>query len=425
MELSPLAQLAIVWAVVYAAVFAARKAHLTPVLFFLFFGALLVNLNILPQESDPFIRGLAELGIIVIMFAIGFEETTSNFVSGLKRSWGIAFFGALAPFAFAYTVADYFWSDPNLSLMFGLTMTATAVSLTLVSLKGLGLHKSKAATAIMTSAVIDDIASLALVAVLVPIAAGEAGTNLFDIVMVVSKAVFFFVGVLLLGVWIFPHQPKGIFAKLPFLHSIGIKHLLAFTRGEHLILIVLLLALVVGLIAHALGFHPAIGAYMAGLLLKEDYFHFAEREGDHNYETTRNTIENAAFSWIGPIFFVELGTKIVLDLDLLIAVLPQTFILTLGLLVVQTSSAGLAARYTAGFNSAQSLLIGLGMLGRAELAFVVMDIAYVQHSILNDEAFYTLMFTAFWLNVAVPVSISLWKVAYGNSEQASIRPPDS
>ena len=40
------------------------------------------------------------------------------------------------------------------------------------------------------------------------------------------------------------------------------------------------------------------------------------------------------------------------------------------------------------------------MLGRAELAFVVMDIAYVQNPILSTEAFYTLMFTAFWLNVA-------------------------
>ncbi len=38
-----------------------------------------------------------------------------------------------------------------------------------------------------------------------------------------------------------------------------------------------------------------------------------------------------------------------------------------------------------------------------------MDIAYVQNSILSTEAFYTLMLTAFWLNIAVPVTISLWK----------------
>lgn len=409
MDLSPLAQLALIWTVVYAAVYAARKTRLTPVVFFLFFGAILVNSGLLPAQSHAFIRGMAELGIIVIMFAIGFEENTSNFVAGMKRSWGIAFFGAIAPFAFAYSVADYFWADTNLSLMFGLTMTATAVSLTLVSLKGLGLHKSKAATAIMTSAVIDDIASLALVAILVPIATGQAGANVTDIILVAGKAVFFFLGVLLLSVWIFPHSPKGIFSKFPIINRIGVKHLLAVTLGEHLVLTVLLIALVLGLVAHALGFHPAIGAYMAGLVLKEEYFFLSERSDNQEYETTRKTIDDAAFSWIGPIFFVELGTKIVLDLDILMAVIPQTVILTIGILIVQTVSAGMAARFTAGFDGAQSLMIGLGMLGRAELAFVVMDIAYVQHSILNDEAFYTLMFTAFWLNVTVPISISMWK----------------
>ena len=38
-----------------------------------FAGAVLVNVGILPKEAHPFIRGFAEIGIIVIMFAIGFE----------------------------------------------------------------------------------------------------------------------------------------------------------------------------------------------------------------------------------------------------------------------------------------------------------------------------------------------------------------
>ena len=54
-------------------------------------------------------------------------------------------------------IADYVWQDPNISLMCGLAMTATAVSLTMVSLKSLDLHKSVIATRIMTSAVLDDI----------------------------------------------------------------------------------------------------------------------------------------------------------------------------------------------------------------------------------------------------------------------------
>ena len=58
------------------------------------------------------------------------------------------------------------------------------------------------------------------------------------------------------------------------------------------------------------------------------------------------------------------------------------------------------------------------MLGRAELAFVVMDIAYVQNRILPDEAFFTLMITAFCLNVAVPLLISWWRPYYEAAEQS-------
>ena len=60
------------------------------------------------------------------------------------------------------------------------------------------------------------------------------------------------------------------------------------------------------------------------------------------------------------------------------------------------------------------------MLGRAELAFVVIDIAYVQNHILNTEAFYVLMFSAFWLNIAVPVSIRLWTARYGENETTRV-----
>ena len=109
---------------------------------------------------------------------------------------------------------------------------------------------------------------------------------------------------------------------------------------------------------------------------------------------------------------MDLGAKIVFDWDLLVTVLPYAAAMTIGITVIQITSAGLAARYTSGMNNAQSLMIGFGMLGRAELAFVVMDIAYVQHGILPREAFFTLMITAFVLNILVPVTISWWRPHY-------------
>lgn len=396
------------WCGVFFAVFAARKTKLTPVLYFLFIGAVLVNIGVLPEEPHEFIQVLAEVGIIVIMFAIGFEEDTSNFLQSIKRSWGIALFGAIGPFLVAFTLADYFWNDPNISLMCGLTMTATAVSLTMVSLKGEGLHKTPAATGIMTSAVLDDIASLALVAILVPVATGEAPAGMIEVTWIIGKAIMFFLGVIVLGALVLPHESNGLLARLPILRLFGIRDLIASVRGEHTTLVVLTVALAVGLAAHALGFHPAVGAYMAGLVMREEYFIF-DTHADNHFRETRDIVDDIAFSWIGPIFFVNLGAKIIFDADILFSVIPEIIALTVALFIVQISTAGVAARYTGKFTWPESLLIGFGMLGRAELAFVVMDIAYVQNHILSQEAFFTLMATAFWLNLSVPVTILLWK----------------
>jgi Kef-type K+ transport system membrane component KefB len=425
LTLGPLEQLAIIWIGVFVAGLLANKTRLTSVLYYLAFGALMVNLNVLPTESAPFIRGFAELGIILIIFALGFEENTRTFLRSIKRSWGIAFFGALAPFAAAYYVADYFYNDTNIAIMCGLTMTATVVSLTMVSLKSLGLSKSKAATGIMTSAVLDDIASLALVAILVPMAAGEAALSVGSVLLIGGKAVLFFGGVAMVGIYLLPHDLSGWMAKIPIIGRYGARDLLAAGKGEHSTLTVILFALMVGLAAHKLGFHPAVGAYMAGLILSEEYFLVDAKTARSSHKRTRLIVDNAAFSWIGPVFFVDLGTKIVFDWDIVVAVIPQTGILLVSILVAQILSASLAARYTGNFAFHESLMIGFGMLGRAELAFVVMDIAYVQNNIFTTEVFYMLMFTAFWLNVAVPITITLWKPYYLKGEAARQSQPES
>lgn len=410
-----LTDLAIIWTGVLVAVYAARHTRLTPVLYYLAIGALFVNLGLLPEQPHEFIRGFAEIGIILIMFALGFEEQVDHFLKSIRRSWGIAFFGALAPFLTAFVIADYFWNDIRVALMCGLTMTATAVSLTMAVLRSEGLQATKAATRIMTSAILDGIASLALLAVLVPIAAGDASPSPADIVITVLKVAVFFLIVSVLGTWVFPHPAQGWAAKVPFIRHFGLRHVLRFEDGEYATLMILLLALAVGLLADAFGFHPAVGAYMAGLILREEYFSFESPErGTSAFENIKQLIDNVAFSWIGPVFFVVLGTQLVFDWDIFVSVIPQTIVLTFGILVSQIVSAGLAARYTSGMSNAASIMIGLGMLGRAELAFVVMDIAYVQHAILSEEAFYTLMFSAFWLNLAVPLTIRFWKPIYLN-----------
>ncbi len=439
----PLTHLAIIWAAVFVAVVAAKKTRLTPVLFFLFAGFALVNVGIVPTESDLFIREFAELGIIFIMFALGFEESPDNFLASMKRSWGIALFGALGPFAITYVIADYIWSDINVSLMCALAMTATAVSLTMVSLRSEGLQNSVVATRVMTSAVIDDIGSLVAVAIVVPLAIGGEPLSMAGIAAAAGKAVLFFVIVTVVGGWVFPHRLRGWISRVPVLGRYGMMHLLSFDEGRHATISILLVALVVGLLASVFGFHPAVGAYMAGLIIREEYFDIGDdaqtaQEASATpsvyaetkeaiktsltpgvYAETKRIVDTAAFSLVGPVFFVDLGAKIVFDMNLFLNVLPYAAALFTGMFVVQVSTAGLAARYTGAMTWHQSLMIGFGMLGRAELAFVVMDIAYVQNSILPPEAFFTLMITAFFLNIAVPITIRWWRPHYVAAEEGS------
>ena len=49
------------------------------------------------------------------------------------------------------------------------------------------------------------------------------------------------------------------------------------------------------------------------------------------------------------------------------------------------------------------------MLGRAELALIVINIAFVQEKIIDVETFYTLMFACFMLNITVPIALKLCK----------------
>ncbi len=286
--------LALIWVGVFSASLIAHRTRLTPVLWYLFFGCVFVNVGWLPHHMPDFIQGFAEVGIILIMFALGFEEDTSKFVRSIKRSWGIAFFGALVPFCIAYSIITYFWHDANMALLGGLAMTATAVSLTMVSLKTEGLHRLPAATGIMTSAVLDDIASLALVAIMVPVAAGETPMSVAGVSLVLVKTLMFFLFVIILG-WLLSADVSPL-RKLPLLGRFNLRFLLAMADGKQATLGILIIALLVSLVAHHFGFHPAVGAYMAGLILKEEYFIFHQDKGVDFHQRSHAVIDNVAFS---------------------------------------------------------------------------------------------------------------------------------
>jgi hypothetical protein len=203
----------------------------------------------------------------------------------------------------------------------------------------------------------------------------------------------------------------GFLSKIPIVRTFGAETCLSFNQGEQAVLMSLMFGLFCGMVAVWLGFHPAIGAYMGGLICEESYYDL--EDSGNTYQSTLHLIENAAYTWLGPIFFVNLGATI--DLSNTAAVVggigyALIFFVALGL--GQFLSASISARYVpGGFTWAESFMIGFGMLGRAELFFVVLQICK-EKKIMNDEIFLTFTMTAVLLDVAVPICITLFKPYY-------------
>jgi len=421
----------IILAIVVVAKIISTKTKTVDVLWLIIFGAIAVNIGILPHEN-LILEAIGDWGIVFVMFALGFEENVTNFMQGLKRSWGIAIIGAMFPFMAGYFTATISGYSFNVSMIWGLTMTATAVSLTMVSLKSEGLQTSHAATGIMTAAVVDDILSLIGLSILIPIALttksdANAIIDMGAIGFILFKVVLFFFIILFIGMVLFPDtlvnekdKKHSFIFKIAVIvrKYFGIRRLLTIYNGRFTPLVMIFIAMTFGAIANNMGFHPAIGAYFAGLFLKEEYFLCTVNEKLLNHKKDAEfVINHLAFSIFGPIFFVMLGTKLIFDTTIIIDILPIAIILFVTVLTLQVLSAGLAARYTGGYRWHESVMIGFGMLGRAELAFIVIDIAFVENHLITIEQFYSLMITIFLLNITVPILIKWWKPYYQGDKE--------
>jgi Kef-type K+ transport system membrane component KefB len=105
-------------------------------------GELIVGVRLGPAvlgliEPGEAIKLLAEIGIFFLMFHAGIETQPVEFYDALKRSLGVAVVGAIVPFGVSFGLALLFGMDMIGATFIGLTMTATAVVITLTSLKDL------------------------------------------------------------------------------------------------------------------------------------------------------------------------------------------------------------------------------------------------------------------------------------------------
>jgi hypothetical protein len=158
---------------------------------------------------------------------------------------------------------------------------------------------------------------------------------------------------------------------------------------------VLLTAFAAGLFAEAIGLHMILGAYLAGLFFEEKVAH------PNLVKIVNDRAYGIAYSFLGPIFFISLGFSITFDISL--AEVGFILLLTFAVITGQILSAGgMALRM--GLPKPEALTVGVGMCGRAEMAFILASLALAQGAI-EQSIFTMLIFTAFLLNLFTPLAL--------------------
>ncbi|MDE3074693.1 MAG: cation:proton antiporter [Chloroflexota bacterium] len=295
------------------------------------------------QDAAAPMAEMANLGVVLLMFLAGLETDWSQMKQTGRAALISACLGVALPLAAGWGVALLFHRPVLESLFVGVILTATSVSITAQTLMELGSLQTLEGATVLGAAVIDDVIGLVVFSLAIA-ATGSVHENLawLAAALVAFMAVCFFVGRRLLP-WLIARSD-------------------ALRSSEAPLAIALAAALVLAFAAEKVGIAGITGAYLAGLLINRlDAF-----------PELTDKVKVLCYGLFVPVFLVKTGMDARLQdvggsagfLAVLIAVAIASKIL----------GCGLGAR-AAGLNTRQSLVVGVGMVSRGEVALIVASLA--------------------------------------------------
>ncbi len=298
-------------------------------------------------STDDFLAGMAEIGVILLMFSAGLETDIDNLKkSGIKATI-LACAGVSVPLILGTILfmCFYGFQAPGSTgfmqaLFIGTILTATSVSITVQALKELGKISTDVGTTIMSAAIIDDV--IGIVVLTAVLGLKDPNANLGAVCI---KTVLFFALSLVLGIVIFKIMQK-LDERWPHTRRIPI--------------IGMTLAFILAYVADKyFGVADITGAYVAGIILSSlDDSEYIDRKMDIN-----------SYMIFGPVFFASVGLQTNLQtVDLTILAFSIAFVIV-GLLG-KVVGCGLVAKIL-GYTPSDSLKIGVGMMTRGEVALIV------------------------------------------------------
>ncbi|WP_095055480.1 monovalent cation:proton antiporter-2 (CPA2) family protein [Pseudomonas sp. Irchel s3b2] len=320
-----------------------QRLRLPPVL-----GYLCVGLMIGPtafnwvNESEE-LPDLAELGVVFLLFSLGLEFSLAKMLALRRVVFGLGSLQVLGSGIVLGGLLMLFGmpTTPALLLGAGLALSSTAiVSKELSSLGELFSRHGQNAIAVL---LFQDVVAVLLLT-LVPVFAGSSDQAWYwALPLTLGKTIVLFVGLLLVSRWFLPR----------LFHEVA-----ASRSAELFVLLALVIVLLTAWLTHLLGLSPALGAFLAGMLLGESHYR-------HQIEADIRPFRDILLG----VFFVSIGMLI--DLRLFASHGLPILGLTLGLLLIKGTVVALLVKWR-GSDVETAWRSGLALAQGGEFCFALM-----------------------------------------------------
>lgn len=330
-------------------------------------------------EHVPGLDVLAEVGVFLLLLYIGMEVDFRDLVKAGKAGLWAATGGFLVPAVMGYAMSSLFGVSREGALFLGLAMGVTSIATKSRILVDLKLFGTRIANVLLAGALISDTAVLMIFALVLGLL-GPEELKVTTIGLVVVKAALFFAIATVVGLKLLPLVGD-------FLQRIGLKD-----RTGNFTL-VLLIGLVYAEMAHLLGLHSIIGAFMGGLFLREGVL-----RGRLSHEITV-LVRDLSVGFLTPIFFVTAGFSVTLGV-----LVTHSWLVVLVLVVATVGKIlGTALFYAIGrLDWREGIVIGFGMNGRGAVEIIIAELA-LSMGLITREIFSVLVLMAFFTTMTVPV----------------------
>ena len=427
--------------IVFVSKIIAKLTRTVDILWYILIG--LIGTQYIFHIDSSLLENWAMMGVIFIMFYTGWRENLFTFMADLWKNKWIAVSGAIGPFIGAFLAYTFLNFSLQESIVAGFIFTSTAIPYTIGVLRSAGLGKTKAAQAVTSSSVTDNLISVLLAVGLLPayaILVQNTGDTSFteiwiDLIRQIGLIIAAFGVFGILGILILPGSRMKLDIAIPHAFQRGwrsrityfvykIRKLPGFydlskLLGSVRISVPLIFLMVFGLalIVHKLGLHPAITAYLTGLILHNEMF-----EGNETADRKEDmpiTHQNLGVffyflqEWIGPIFFIHLGSQLIADWSQAWHIIIYGAIVGSIVAFFQFLSAYWAAKYSSKLPDHEAKLVGYAMIPYDIIAFVVLGIATSTGLVEPDSPFtISIVASIIVLNIIATAGIYKYKPTY-------------